>query len=236
MIGALMRVARVAPAELVEPAGVAVVFDVLRATSTAAVLLERVPRVAVTAREGLAALDPAAWLVVSELDETRSLPHRIDNSPRAAAEVALDGRTPLLVTTNGTRALLAAAARANRVLVASFRNLAATAALLQRKAPPLVTLLPAGRFQPVERHAEDDACADALAALLEQRPFDLPAALAALRSDERILRRLEREPLLAGDLELCLEADRSSRALEFVAGAASASPAGWPAGWIERCG
>ena len=111
------------PAEQVE-APVGVVIDVLRATSTIC--------------EALA----AGWrrvVCVGEIDEARALAGqgvalagerhnvRIDgfdfgNSPRELVD-APPGDSLVLTTTNGTRALLAAAGRCETVLVASLLNL-----------------------------------------------------------------------------------------------------------------
>lgn len=182
----------------------AVVIDVLRATSTAAVLLGRgVPRVRV-ADHALG----GSFLLVSE-----RFKGGIDNSPVAAQKVALDGRTPLLVTTNGTRALLAAAGRAESVWAASFLNLSATVARLGQM--DSVLLVASGDFASGEPHLEDELCADAVAAALAGRPIELAPLFARVRSEERVQRRLVREPMLAGDLEVCLSADTWPVAIRF---------------------
>lgn len=191
------------------PPGVAIVIDVLRATSTAVVLLSRVPEVCVVAGlDAIAALPPRPYLIVSELDGADAFGPRIDNSPVEAGRVPLDGRMPVLVTTNGTRALCAAAESAEHVVAASFLNLGAVAAAVAALAPAQVTLLPAGDFTGGVPHAEDERCADALAALLRGERPDFPSLLAAARADARIERRLAREPGLAADLDLALSVDR----------------------------
>lgn len=210
-------------------ASLSVVIDVLRATTTALVLLERVDEVAVVADpESLGALPARPWLLVSELSRTAALGPRIDNSPARAAEVDLAGRTPCLVTTNGSRALCAAAA-GGPVLVAGFVNLSATVAEIRRRAPERVSLLPAGDFAPRVPHLEDEKCADALAAALAGRHFDVEAALAEVRNEPRVLKRLQKESALAADLDVALSVDLHDRAAEFFA-------AGPVAGWIRRCG
>jgi 2-phosphosulfolactate phosphatase len=157
-----------------------IVIDVLRATSTICQALasgfERV-------------------LCVGEIDDARALAApgvalagerghvRIDgfdygNSPRAFASEtpASDTRTRLvLTTTNGTRLLVAAAARCDEVLVASLLNLAAVAEAA--RAADDVAVLCAG----VEgAFAIDDAyVAGRIAAALGGEPDD--AAVAAVR-------------------------------------------------------
>jgi phosphosulfolactate phosphohydrolase-like enzyme len=226
-----VRIDRKLPASIDEDLDLAVVIDVLRASSTAAALLMRVEELAlIAAPDQLRALPARAWLIASELDATASLGMpRMDNSPVAASEVELAGRTPLLVTTNGSRALCAAATRARRVLFASFVNLTATVRAIQAIAPARVTLLPAGDFATSTPHAEDERCADALAALLSGDPIDLPGLIEAARRDARIERRLAREPGLVTDLALTLTPDARPVAAEFFLEAAGA-------GWIRRCG
>lgn len=224
-----VRIERRHPAGLSDEAvGLSVVIDVLRATTTALVLLDRVDEVAVVAApESLGALPARPWLLVSELQRAKALGSCIDNSPAHAARADLSGRTPCLVTTNGTRALCAAAAR-GPVLVAGFVNLSATVARVRARAPEQLLLLPAGDFDTAEPHLEDERCADALAAALSGGRFEAATALDEIRREPRVLRRLQRESALAEDLEVALSIDRYPRAAEFVA-------AGPSAGWIRRC-
>lgn len=205
-----MLVDRIHPGRLVDQElDVAVVIDVLRATSTAVTLLGRgAARVRIVERpQDLARLEPGRYLVFSEVEESRTFGLEcVDNSPAIAEEVRLDGRTPVLVTTNGTRAVAAAMRRARSVLVASFGNLSSTARHLACSADR-VTLLPAGDFASATPHAEDERCADALEQMLKGGSPDLPALVAACR-DERVERRLARHPHLLRDLEVCLSVDR----------------------------
>jgi 2-phosphosulfolactate phosphatase len=162
------------PAEDVR-ADVAVVVDVLRATSTIAQALasgyERV-------------------LCCAEIDEARALraelPDAIVGGERSAVRIEgfdvgasprefLEPRasTLILSTTNGTRAILAAAERSSRVLLGSLLNLAAVAAAARDGGD--VAILCAG-FKGA--FALDDAyCAGRIAELLAGRDTD--AAIAA---------------------------------------------------------
>ena len=121
--------------------------------------------------------------------------------------MSLVERLPVLVTTNGTRALAAAVPRARAVMVASFGNLTALARHLAASAER-VTLLPAGDFAGGEPRAEDELCADALAALLAGRSPDLPAIIDAVWRDARVQRRIARHPELVRDVEVALAVDR----------------------------
>lgn len=200
----------------------AVVIDVLRATSTAIVLLERgAPAVRVISTPAdLAGLPPAdrPYLVFSELAASRDCGlDCVDNSPAAAAELDLAGRSPVLVTTNGTRAIAAAIQRASRVLIAGFVNLSSTVRTL--RGAGRVTLLPAGDFDAGEPRTEDERCADALEGMLLGASPDLAALIAACRADPRVQRRVARHPELVHDIDLALTVDRCSIAAAARTGA-----------------
>jgi phosphosulfolactate phosphohydrolase-like enzyme len=219
-----MKIDYAAPAALSEEAlEVAVVIDVLRATSTATVLCHRGAQ-EIAAVATLADLErlptPTSgrpYLVFSELKDVPRRYERLDNSPTLAEAAPLLGKVPVLVTTNGTRALTAAARHASEVLLASFLNLEAVVGYLSRRKPERVTLLPAGRFDRNEPRAEDDACARFLGARLAgERPL-FAAAEQAVRSDERVMRRVVAEPQLALDLERCLQLDGAPCVPRFIA-------------------
>jgi 2-phosphosulfolactate phosphatase len=205
-----MRVDFRSPARLDdEPLDVAVVIDVLRATSTVAVLSHRgvaVVRVVATV-DDLPRLPPGRHLLFSELSSVPAGYDRLDNSPTLARDVELSGRVPVLVTTNGSRALCAAAAKAKRVVVASFLNVTAVARYLKRLGPERVTLLPAGRFDRDETRCEDETCAQFLGALLEGKAPSFEEAAHTVRADALVGRRVAKEPQLAIDLPFCLTFD-----------------------------
>lgn len=214
-----MHVERRRPHELEGArARTAVVIDVLRMTSTAAALmhdgacdaidvaaapehLERLPRA------------PTEYVIVSELAGGAWPGAWVDNSPARVRSLELAGRTPVLVTTNGTGALLAAAAVAERVVLASFVDLRAVARHLAGVRD--VVLVPAGRLATREARLEDDLCADALAALLAGREPDLAGCEAAIRAEPTTRQRVEREPGFAADLDAALAADDDAAALSF---------------------
>jgi len=188
----------------------AVVIDVLRATSTAAVLAGRGARELLVAAtpDDLARLPAGSYQIFSEL----ACAGAIDNSPFLAESYVLDGKQPALVTTNGTRALLAASACARRVFVASFLSLTATCRAIVAAAPERVTLLPAGKFERAEPHFEDERCADAIEQILERKSPDLAAIAASCREDARVIRRMGE---IARDVDLALSPDRYPVVLEF---------------------
>ncbi len=210
-----MRVDRIHPALLTdEELDVAVVIDVLRATSTAIVLLARgahAVRIVETPQElGRLSVAPkaSAYLVFSELENSRASGLEcVDNSPALAEELSLDGRLPVLVTTNGTRAVAAAVHHAREVFVASFVNLSSMARHLRASADR-VALLPAGDFEGRETRIEDERCADALEQMLLGSAPDLSSLIADCRGDTRVKRRMARYPHLVRDVEVALAVDR----------------------------
>jgi 2-phosphosulfolactate phosphatase len=195
------------PAETVR-APVAVVVDVLRATSTIVQALASGYR---------------RVLCCAEIDEARELRERLGegvlagerlaqaipgfdlgNSPAEFVEPR--GETVILTTTNGTRAIVAAAAGAETVLVGSLLNLAAVADAV-REAGADVEVVCAGVDG---RFTLDDAyCAGRIAALLGGEQSD--AAEAAVRlagsfaSAEEGLQAAEnpRQEALGDDLAWC---------------------------------
>ena len=196
-------------------------MDVLRMTSTAAVLMRLPSRselgVAATVEDlpGLS-LSPAECVVVSELASPSWPGTWVDNSPALAAQSSFAERTPVLVTTNGTRTLLHAAAFADEVLLASFVDLHSVARYLAERAPSSIALMPAGHFASGEGRIEDELCADALAAMLAGRAPDLAESAARIRDDARVRRRVEAKPGFSADLELALASDPHARVLTFI--------------------
>jgi 2-phosphosulfolactate phosphatase len=167
--------------ELAAPAPTAIVIDVLRATSTIAQALDA----------GYAQIHCCV-----DVDDARTLRHELGrgvlagerecvripgfdlgNSPREFLEPAAE--LAILSTTNGTRALVAAAERAERVYAASLLNLNAVAQAA-REAGEDVSIVCAGVLG---AFAMDDAyCAGRLVALFDGELTD--AAQAAVRIAE----------------------------------------------------
>jgi phosphosulfolactate phosphohydrolase-like enzyme len=216
-----IRVQRRRPRELSsQPASTAVVMDVLRMTSTAAVLMRRPSCVSVTVAATLQDVERLSQplsrcVVVSELVDGSHPGTWVDNSPAQVSRMEFDEQTPVLVTTNGTRTLFAAAACADRVLLASFLDLHAVARHLGESSARSVVVVPAGNFASGDACIEDDLCADALESILAGREPDLSACEAAIRAHPRIRRRLEAEHGLAADLDLALQSDAGAAVLEF---------------------
>jgi phosphosulfolactate phosphohydrolase-like enzyme len=182
----------------------------VRATTTAGILCDRLGGLcAIGSPDHLAQLPASAngYVVFSELESLSTDLPRFDNSPVAAREADLSGRTPVLITTNGTVALAIAAQMAREVVLAGFVNFTAVVDYVQRTKPESVAVMPAGNIHKQQGCIEDDACATALARRLMLEYVDLPPVLASCRANDRIVRRLAREVGFAADLELCLAVD-----------------------------
>jgi len=93
------------------------------------------------------------------------------NSPPAIARMDLHGRTIILTTSAGTQAL-AAAAKADEVIVGCFRNARAVCDYLAQTEPELVTLVAAGVNGAVAA-PEDELCAQYIRSLIAGEPMDL---------------------------------------------------------------
>lgn len=119
------------PAELggelsVRPTDVAIVIDVIRATTTLTVLFDGgCARVLVAGdipeARAFAARHPGAYLLAGEIGGLRPPGFDFGNSPVELSAAALRGRELIFSTTNGTRALHACAG-ARAILAGSLRN------------------------------------------------------------------------------------------------------------------
>jgi 2-phosphosulfolactate phosphatase len=122
--------------------GLAVVIDVLRATTTMVYALAagctavRPCAEVEEARELAAGLRAGRVLLGGERGGTALPGFDLGNSPREYTPRVCRGRTLVLTTTNGTRALLRAA-EAERVLVAGFVNFSAVCEQLRHDARPV---------------------------------------------------------------------------------------------------
>jgi 2-phosphosulfolactate phosphatase len=204
-----------------------VVFDILRATSSMITALangtEQILPVA-SIDEALAAKAkyPEA-LLCGERDglritaaQTGGTEFGLGNSPREYTAEMVAGKTLITTTTNGTRALRACA-NAERVLVASFLNLTATAEHLRAMAPENLVLVCSGTYE--EAALEDTLAAGALADALWEKYDECDDATQAARLlftlapvEETILhaqnaKRLLSLPDLAADVPFCLQRD-----------------------------
>jgi 2-phosphosulfolactate phosphatase len=164
--------------------GIAVVIDVFRAFSLAAFAYANgakciFPVAALEEAFRLKAAYPDALLVGERY--ARPIPGAdCGNSPTQLAAFDLRGRTLIHTTHAGTQGLCAAVG-ADEVLTGALVNVGAIVRYLQQRAPAHVTLVRMGQHAS-QRCAEDDLCADLLAARLRGQSFDTSDIAARLRS------------------------------------------------------
>jgi len=213
---------------------VCVVFDILRATTSMVTALgsgakEIIPVAEIAEALALRRERPEV-LLAGERDGVRirarltgSIDFDLGNSPREFTPEAVAGRSLVMSTTNGTRALRACAG-AKATLVASFLNLRATTNWLREKLPSSLLLVCSGTHE--EPALEDILAAGALcerlwphyagghvsdSAELARRVYPLMQSnlLEAMKS-ARNGRRLLAHPELRDDVWMCVQRETVS--------------------------
>lgn len=194
--------------ELETPAeGIAVIFDVLRCSTTIQSLLSSKPRDHILVSKSLDQLKTISndFVIFSELTTEVSCAKRFDNSPAAALEFSTPD-TCLVATTSGTPAIFAAR-NFEKVYVGSLANFSALVSHLA-KYEGKISLLPAAK--PESPHIEDGVVAEQLAIALDGYSDDATfvnacaqQALAKIESSGRIA-----DIQNADDVQICLDIDR----------------------------
>lgn len=181
--------------------GVAVIIDVLRAFSCAALMFRYGITELVlvgTPGEALAYRDrhPGS-LAAGEVKGERVQGFDLGNSPRDIVEKGdgfFRGRTVALRSSAGTQGALAASSTADQIVLGSYMTAAATARYIQRTGPPgaVATIVGMG-FEGVETSVEDERCGDYLEHLLTGSPYDHVAALWECMKEASIAKSLNGE-------------------------------------------
>lgn len=227
---------------------VCVVLDVLRATSSIVTALAHgaaavLPVVDIPEALAVRRARPEV-LLAGERDGVRiraavsgGVEFDLGNSPREFTAERVQGRTLVMTTTNGTRALRACAG-AGCVLAGAFLNRAALVRRLVQIRPARLLLVGSGTGE--EAALEDTLAAGALvdaleglfptgrisdAALIAQHLYrrladDLPSALAQSRNGRRLLAH----PELRADVAFCAACDRFDLVPELAAGELRVKP------------
>jgi len=205
-----------------------VVFDILRATTTIVTALANGAQAVIPVAEIPEALairkQQPKVLLAGERDGFRinagltgGIDFDLGNSPREFTADKVKGRTIVLSTTNGSRALRSCTT-AQTVLAASFLNLRATADYLQRNPPAKLLLICSGTHD--QAALEDALGAGALVDLLgnvsavsdstiiawqlyQTHRDNLLAAVSQSRNGRRLLSL----PELRDDVSLCVQRD-----------------------------
>lgn len=192
--------------------GLAIVIDVFRAFSVACYAFDagaaRVHPVAdLDTARGLRQAHPD-WIAIGERHARRVPGFDLGNSPTEVIAAGLAGRTVVHTTHAGTQGLRAATG-ADEVLTGSLVNAAALCRYVRLRRPAQVSLVRMGH-EARERCAEDDLCAELIAARLSGEECDATG----------IRERLRRAPAAAKffdpaadyapetDFELCTAVDR----------------------------
>ena len=210
-----------------EARGVAVIVDVFRASTLQCYAFgqgaDRVfPVAEVEMARQFKAVNPD-WLLVGER-HARKLPgFDHGNSPAEIAQLDLTGSTVVHTTHAGTQGLCGAV-EARVVLSAALVNATATARYVQSLQPSQVTIVRMGH-EARERSAEDDVCAEWLAALLAGQPYDTASIAAQLRAAPSAQKFFDPACDWApqADFDHCLALDRFGFALRLE-GRETASP------------
>ncbi len=216
---------------------VCVVFDVLRATSSMLTALANGAKAiypVAEISEALARRQAQPEVVLAgernglriRAEQTGSIDLNLGNSPREFTREKVSGKTLVISTTNGTRALRACA-KAQTVLVGAFLNLKAVTQWLERERPQNLLLVCSGTLE--QAALEDVLAAGALCAriwpfyaegqiadsaemarqLFDLWQNDLSGAIRHARNGRRLLAN----PDLSADVAVCLRVD----ALDLVA-------------------
>jgi 2-phosphosulfolactate phosphatase len=191
-----------------EARGIAIIIDVLRAFTCSALMfrygirdlaLVRTPEEALAFRRA----DPDC-LVAGEVKGRKVDGFDVGNSPAdivAKGEAVFSGRCVAARSSAGTQGVLAAASRAQQVILGSYLNAAATAAYIRDSArvdalvhgeDVTVTLVAMG-FEGLRPSIEDERCADYLQHLLVGTPYDHVKAVWDCMQDDEIAASLRGE-------------------------------------------
>jgi len=200
--------------------GTAVIIDVYRAFTTAAVALARgarrillVPDVA----EALALRERGVGdLCAGEVHGVRPEGFDFNNSPFELSHADIAGRTLILSTRAGT-AGAAAATRAERLYAGALVTARATARVIRRAAPECVTLVAMG-WEGRRPTDEDARCAEYLRDLLEGRDPDPDRVRAAVLAapESRKFDDPARPHFRHEDRDIALQVDRFDFAVRIV--------------------
>jgi 2-phosphosulfolactate phosphatase len=193
--------------------GTAVVIDVFRAFSTAAVAFSRGAEKIIMVKSTEEALALRATgvghLCVGEVEGIRPAGFDHGNSPHEMTTADVAGKTLLQRTSAGTQGIVAALPHVERLYAGSLVTAVATARAIRRAAPELVTLVAMGD-RGVERTDEDEMCALHLRNLLEGRPGNAVAVRDMILAGERIadFRDPSMPHLPSEDLDIAIDVGR----------------------------
>ena len=192
--------------------GTAVVIDVYRAFTTAAIAFSRGAEAIIIVADMEKALDlkrqGAAEFAFGEVDGFMPDEFDFGNSPFELSSADVEGKTLVQRTSAGTVGVEAAAANSDRTFATSLVTAQATAQVIARQAPDLVTIVAMGDGGRV-RTDEDEQCGLYIRGLLQGMTPDRDAVRSLVLSGEQS-RRFDdpsRPHLYTQDREMALEID-----------------------------
>jgi 2-phosphosulfolactate phosphatase len=197
-----------------EAKGVAVVIDVYRAFTSAALMMHLGAEKIVLLAEPEAVLKLQAergYLAVGEVGGKKVDGFDLGNSPSrilAAGRSCFAGRTVAQRTSAGVTGAVAASRRSDVVILGSYVTARAIARYIERLSPPVVSLVAMGAGGEAST-VEDEACADYIEHLLAGRFYDHVTTLHQVVEHESTLKFLrgDREYLPQTDPIYCLQRD-----------------------------
>ena len=153
------------------------------------------------------------YLLIGERHAKMEAGFDAGNSPSQLSGVQLQGRRLIHTTSAGTQGI-AAAKRADAILLAALVNARATAQYIRALDPDRVSLVCMG-FENLRPTEEDTVCAAYIRSILEGRPYDVNAAAMALRDGpgKRFFVPEHQAFAPEQDFYLCTEVDRFPFAL-----------------------
>ena len=155
-----------------EAEGTVVIIDVLRACTTIPILFEKgaVEIIPVRTPEEAVSYEKEGYVLVGEGEHghVHDAYHHV-NSPSEVVNEDFTGKRIVLRSNNATQAIINAV-KANDIVLASFVNLDVVVDYIHQGVPEIVSLVALGRLG--ERGLEDDECAEAIKASLENKSYD----------------------------------------------------------------
>lgn len=192
--------------------GTAIIVDVFRAFTTAAIAFDRGAKSIILVAEVEEALElrnrGVGDLIMGEVDGKRPDGFDYGNSPHEISQAEVDGKTIVQSTRAGTVGV-AASTNADAIYMGSLVVAAATAEAVRRDDPGVVSIVAMGD-RGAYRSDEDEQCALYLRNLLEGRQPD-PAAVRSLIMDSGQTQKFfdESQPQFhPKDVELALQINR----------------------------
>jgi len=196
--------------------GVCVLIDVFRAATTACAILSQNPATYLVAANdeevgNLATRIPDA-LRVGKADLKSKLMYHVPNSPSLVLGQCFAGRVVIHKSAAGGRGAVMAR-RADRVFVAGFANLSATARQLLNE--PLITLVPLGHEGTLPA-PEDELCAEGLIALLRGGESPDPIHCGLEQTSGRYFFDGNESEYPRSDFARCLDVDQYDFAVQIT--------------------